>query len=130
MIRKLLLAVTLTITGFACTGAAASLGGAGAPSLGAGSAAVGECDTDGFGVTHATAAGRVATVTVSGIADPGCSGGALRVQLTSGGTAAGGGGPVTVAADGDTGDDSVAVTISPQPLAHEVDGFSVSVVGP
>jgi hypothetical protein len=128
--RKLLLAVTLTITGFTCVGAAASLGGAGAASLGAGSAAVGKCDTDGFGLTHATAGGRVATVTVSGVADPGCSGGVLRVELTSGGAAAGSGGPVTLAADGDTADDVVTVAISPQPLAHQVDGFSVSVIGP
>ncbi len=128
--RKLLSAVTLTITGFICAGAAASLGGAGAPLLGAGSAAVGECDADGFGLAHATAGGRVATVTVSGIADPGCSGGVVRIELTSGGAAAGSGGPVTVAADGDTADDVVAVAISPQPLAHQVDGFSVSVVGP
>lgn len=130
MMRKLLLAVTITTIGFTCAGAAASLGGAGTPLLGAGSAAVTECDPDGFGLTHATAGGRVAAVTVSGIADPGCSGGTLVVKLTSAGAAAGGGGPVTVPADADTADDAVTVSMSSQPLAHEVDGFSLSVVGP
>jgi hypothetical protein len=128
--HRLLLGATITILGFTTAGAAASLGGAGGPLLVAGSAAVEECDADGFGLTHATGAGRVTTVTVTGIADPGCSGGVLRLQLTSGGSAVGAGGPVTVPSDGDTADDAVTVAIAPQPLAQLVDGFSASVVGP
>jgi hypothetical protein len=128
--RRILRSVTIATLSFTCVGAAASLGGAGTPLLGAGSAAVSACDPDGFGISHVTVGGRVTSVTITGIADPGCTGGQLSVELTSAGAAAGGGGPVAVPADGDTVDDAVAVGVAPQPLAQQVDGFSVSVVGP
>jgi hypothetical protein len=128
--RRILRAVIIATLSFTCVGAAASLGGAGTPRLGAGSAAVAACDPDGFDISHVTGGGRVTSVTVTDIADPGCTGGQLSVELTSAGAAAGGAGPVTVPADDDTLDDAVAVAIAPQPPAQQVDGFSISVVGP
>lgn len=128
--RTLLLPLIIATAAFASAGSAASLGGAGSPRLVAGSAAVASCDGDGFGISHGTAGGRVATVTVSGISDPGCSGGVLRVMLTSSGTAVAGGGPIAVPTDGDANADALTLNVNPQPAAGEVDGFSVSVVGP
>jgi len=73
----------------------------------------------------------VTTVTVGAIADPGCEGGSLSVTLTdSAGASIATAGPQTVPADGDTTDNSMALTTSPQPGAAQVAGYHVSITGP
>ena len=110
---------------------AASLGGLSAGQLGAGDAVVSACDSDGFSVSYTTSSGNVTAVNVSGIADPGCEGGDLSVTLAdASGAAVGSGGPQTVAADGDTTDNSMTVTLSPTPAASVVTAVHVVVAGP
>ncbi len=93
------------------------------------SAAVVPCDTV-FSVTYTTSGGKVTTVTVGGIADPACEGGQLKLTLLGGGATLGSGGPVTVPTDAGTVDNSVAVSVSPQPNAWLVDEVAVVVAGP
>ena len=99
--------------------------------LGAGDAVVSACDTNGFTVSYTTSGGNVASVGVSGIADPGCEGGRLSVTLANAsGTAVGSGGPQTVATDGDTTDNSMTIALSPTPAASVVARVHVVVTGP
>ncbi len=120
--------LTLTTAGF---GAAASLGGISTRSLGAGSSAVVTCDGDGMSVTHTTSGGQVTSVLVEGISDPTCEGARLSLTLTdSTNMAIGSGGAVTIAADADTADNSISVSLSPQPDAELVTGVHISIVGP
>lgn len=112
-------------------GFAASLGGLAATGLGAGKAVVAACDTDGFDVSYTTSSGTVTAVTVSGIADPGCEGGQLALTLANtAGTSVGAGGPQAVPIDGDTTDNAMTVTLSPQPAAAVVTAIHVVVTGP
>lgn len=109
---------------------AAQLGLAGSK-VGAGNTAVVACDTDGFTQSYTTSRGKVTAVTVGGIADPACEGGALAVTLTnSAGTSIGRAGPQTVPTDGDALPNSMTLTLSPQPDADLVAAINVSVVGP
>ena len=110
---------------------AAALGGLLAEDLGGGSATVSSCDTDGFTASYATSGGLVTSVTVGGIADPGCEGGDLSVTLTnSSGTSLGSGGPQTVPTDGGTVDNSLTLSLVPQPTASQVARVHVAVTGP
>lgn len=69
----------------AVAASASSLGTVTSDTLGAGTSVVASCDTDGVGVSYATAYGSghydVAAVTVTGIA-PACTGRALGLTLT------------------------------------------------
>jgi hypothetical protein len=99
--------------------------------VGGGNAAVVACDTNGFTVTFTTTRGNVTAVTVSGIADPACEGGTLRVTVTdAAGASIASGGPQTVPTDGDTTDNSLAVSANPQPAASQVAGYNISIAGP
>ena len=109
---------------------AASLGGVTTPALGAGSASVARCDTA-FTISYGVENGLVDTVTVSGIADPACEGGAMSVTLVNAsGSSIGTGGPTTVPTDGDTSNNSVTLTVAAQPSAGAVAAVEVLVVGP
>lgn len=128
---RLLILIGLATLVTARFGAAASLGGINTTSLGAGSSAVLTCDGDGMSVTHTTSGGQVTAVTVGGIADPACEGARLSLTLTdSTNGAIGSGGGVTIPSDADTTNNSVSVSLSPQPDAELVGGVHISVVGP
>jgi hypothetical protein len=90
----------------------------------AGSDVVAECDSA-QSVDYTTSGGVVTSVTVSGIADPECSGGNLSVALTALSDGVATGGPVTVPSDGDTADDSVTVPVAPGASAAQVDRTDV-----
>ena len=120
----------------AMTAAAASLAIAadlpiGTTKAGSGDASVVSCDMSGFTASYVTSRGAVSTVTVGGIADPGCEGGSLSVRLTdSSGNSIGAAGPQPIPADGDIADNSLSLITSPQPLASQLAGYHVSIAGP
>jgi hypothetical protein len=103
--------------------AAATLLGDGGQLL-TGNDVVVECDAV-QAVDYATSGGQITSVTVTGIADPQCSGGRLSVALTALSDGVAEGGPVTVPSDGDTLDDSVTVPVSPAASASAVDRTDV-----
>jgi hypothetical protein len=130
-VKSALCAATLAVFAVASVAAAASLGGVGSPALSAGNGAIAACDPDGFTVAYTTSAGNVTAVTVSGIADPGCEGGALSVTVTdSGGVGLASGGPQTIPADGDALDNSVALPVSAQPPAESPAAVEIAIAGP
>lgn len=111
--------------------AAASLGGLTSARLGAGDATVAACDSNGMTISYAVSSNVVTAATVGGIADPGCEGGALTVILkNSTGASVASSAATTVPTDADTADDSVTVSVSPQPDASIVAGVSIQIVGP
>ncbi len=126
----LLGAVAVATTATASVVLAASVG-ISAPKLGGGNITVVACETDGFTVGYTTSRGNVTTVAVSAIADPACEGGTLAVTLTNAaGDSIATAGPQPVPTDGDTADNSLALTTSPQPGASQVAGYHVSITGP
>lgn len=109
---------------------AASLGGLDPDRLAAGQAVVASCD-GAVSISYATQGGNVTSVTVSGIADPACEGGALSLQaLDSSNASISAAGPATVATDADAADNSVTLGLSPQPNAEQVSATAVSITGP
>lgn len=98
-----------------------------AAGLGAGTATVSACDTDGFTFRHTIdTSGRITTVTVGSMA-AGCAGGTLRVTLTNGTTSVGEGSAVLPSV-GFSG--SAAVTMSPTPMSNAVTAVHAVVEGP
>jgi hypothetical protein len=81
-------------------------------------------------VGYTTSAGNVTAVTVNGIADPGCEGGALSVTLANGTASVGSAGPQIVPVDAGTIDNSITVNVSPQPAASTVNRVHVAITGP
>lgn len=131
--RRESVAVVLAISVIAAVtpGFAASLGGLGSKKLGADDAVVSACDTDGFTVNHTVVGGNVTAAVVSGIADPGCEGGQLSLTVANAsGTSIGSGGPLTIAVDAGTVDNTLSVTLAPQPAANLVASVHVVVTGP
>ena len=99
--------------------------------VGSGNASIAACDTNGFTETYTTSGGLVTAVTVSGIADPGCEGGSLKLTLTdAAGASIASAGPGTVPTDGDTVDNSLTLSTSPQPSSSAVAGIRISIEGP
>ncbi len=128
--RVILISVVVATLASSAFASAASLGGM-SGSVGAGNATIPTCDTTGVSVSYTTAGGNVTNVTVGGLADPGCEGGALSVTLTNEtGDSIASGGPQTIATDGDTADNSLTISVSPNPAAQNVAGYHVSIVGP
>jgi hypothetical protein len=129
--RVIVVSVAVTTLASSAFASAASLGGITGGSVGAGEAAIPACDTTGVSVSYTTTGGTVTTVTVGGLADPGCEGGALSLTLTNtAGDSIASGGPQTIPTDGDTADNSVNVSVSPNPAAENVAGYHVSIAGP
>jgi hypothetical protein len=122
-------ALVLATGGAVLSASAATLGGLADGGIGAGSATVAGCDANGFSVSYATSGGNVSSATVSGIADPGCEGGALSLTVANGATSVGSG-SATVPTDAGTVDNSVTVPLSPQPPAAQVNQVHVAVAGP
>jgi hypothetical protein len=130
---KRVIVVTVAVATLASSvfASAASLGGVSSGSVAAGNVAIPSCDTTGVSVSYTTSGGNVTAVTVGGLADPGCEGGSLAVTLTNAaGDSIASGGPQTVPTDGDTVDNSLNVSVSPNPAAENVAGYHVSIVGP
>lgn len=118
----LALALSVAVAGLV-TGSAASLGAIDS-SLGASDAAVGACDTDGVSATYSllftTGIGfTVDRVTVSNI-DPTCVGRRLDVILTRGGVSIGQGGGVVSAT-------TTTVPVSGTPSARDVDDIHIAI---
>lgn len=112
-------------------GLAATLGGLTAQRLGAGSAVVTACDTNGFTVSYTTSGATVSAVNLGGIADPGCEGGQLSLKLVdASGAVIVSRGPQTVATDAGTVDNTMIVTVAPAVLATTVTAIHVVVTGP
>jgi hypothetical protein len=110
---------------------AATLSPITATKIGAGNTAVFACDTDGFTHSYTTSGGNVTAITIGGIADPACEAGSLRATVTnSAGGSIASAGPQTIATDGDTLDNSMTLSTSPQPLATLVAGIHIVVEGP
>jgi hypothetical protein len=129
--RVIIVSLAVTILASSAFASAASLGGMSSGSLSAGDAAIPACDTTGVTGTYTTSGGNVTAVTVGGLADPGCEGGVLSVTLTNAaGDSIASGGPQTIPTDGDTADNSLTVSMSPNPAAENVAGYHVSIVGP
>ena len=88
------------------------------------------CDTS-FSVAYTTSAGAVTNVTVGDISDPACEGGSLSLTLTgSTGASIASGGPQVIPSDADADPDSLAVAVSPQPVADQVAGVRIAITGP
>lgn len=112
-----------------CSLAAASPMVVNAGRAGAASASVAACDTDGFTLTYTTTAGNLTSVTIGGIARPTCTGASVYVTVVNTSrTSVASGGPVAVPSG--SGDASVTVTVSPNPVAETPAGVDVSLVGP
>lgn len=113
----------------ASAASAATLGVAG-DALGAGSTTVASCDTGGVTLTWATTAGKVSSVTVAGLADPGCDGARVELAATAAGARIASATPATVPADGDTADASVTLAVPGLPAPDLIDGARVLLSGP
>jgi len=126
-----LLVLAATLAAAMLPGFAASIGGLTATKLGADSAVVASCDTDGFSIDYTNTTGTVTAVVVSGIADPGCEGGTLSLVLANAaGASVGAGGPTVVPTDAGTADNTMTVSLSPTPAASVVTAVHVVVSGP
>ncbi len=122
------LAVALTATFALAAGVGLAAGW-----VGAGSAAVARCDTDGFTTALVTTGSPavVSSITVGDIADPGCERGVLSVRLVnSTGDAIAAGGPQAVPVDADSAPNSMTVAVSPAPAETQVAGARIVVLGP
>jgi len=127
MRRSLLTAVASIATVAAIGVAVASAMPVVAQPIGAGTATVAACDTDGLTYRHAVdTSGRLTGVTVGSMAAA-CAGGTLRLTVTNGATSVGEG-TASLPPSGFTG--SASVTLSPQPLSSAVTALYVVVEGP
>lgn len=125
-----LLLIPLLCVATVVPAAAASLGGLAPDHVTGGQAVVGSCD-DAVTVSYSTQGGNLSSVTVSDIADPGCEGGSLELQaLDSSGATISAAEPAPVAADADTAENAVTLSLSPQPSAEQVSATAVSISGP
>jgi hypothetical protein len=128
--RVILISVVVTTLASSAFASAASLGGM-SGSVGAGDATIPACDTTGVSMSYTTSGGNVTAVTVGGLADPGCEGGDLSLTLTNAsGDSIASGGPQAIPTDGDTADNSLTISVSPNPAAQNVAGYHVSITGP
>lgn len=109
---------------------AAGLGGVSSADLGASSATVSSCDSDGFTYDLTISTGLVTAVVVGDITDPDCEGGTLELTLVDDTGTGIGSGTATVAVDDDTDDNVVTVSLSVQPLLSNVDGIHAAITGP
>jgi hypothetical protein len=129
--RVVVISLTVAAVIPLASAAANSLHGLTTTKVGSNAAAIPLCDADGFTPSYTTSGGNITSVTVSGIADPGCEGGSLKLSVVdSAGVSLASGGPQTIPTDAGTVDNTVTVTVSPQPSAASAAGVHVSVVGP
>jgi hypothetical protein len=126
-VRRSILWIALIAGGALAGGALAAPLALTSEKLGGGNSSIVACDGDGFTPSYTTSRGNVTSITVSGIAQPACGGGILRVSVTnSSGASITAGGPQTIS----TGATSVTVSVTPQPSATQVAGIQIVVEGP
>ena len=127
MKKKLLIGLIAGSAVFAAVyGSAASLGTITDSGVGASSATVAACDTDGVSTAYTTTFSsgyKVSTVTVSGVDDVACLGKTISVQLADSANAAisGAAGTATVLAS----TTSYAISVTTPPLASAVEKVNV-----
>jgi hypothetical protein len=128
MRKRTILALLATLVVFASLYAmAASLGGITSDSVGADSAVVASCDTDGVTAAYVTAWDatdkryEITSVTVGGVADT-CDGRTMSVNLTDSSGAQIGSGTLAIPTSGAT---SFAVTMSTPPSAKLTEGINI-----
>ena len=96
--------------------------------LGAGTAAVAACDSDGFAYLYAIdTTGQIVSVTVNSIASA-CAGGTLRVTLANSAATAIGSGVVTLPSVSFSG--TVTLALSPTPQSSLVASAYAAIEGP
>ena len=111
--------------------AAATLGGVSGPGLSAGNAAIAGCDPDGLTTLFTTVAGNVTAVTVGGLTDPGCEGASLSLTVIDAtGASIAGAAPQTIPTDAGVTDNSLVVSVSPNPLAEAPTAVEIVIAGP
>jgi hypothetical protein len=111
--------------------AAATLGGVGGPALSAGNGPIAACDPDTLTTLYTTTAGNVTAVTVGGLADPGCEGASLSLSVVdSTGASIASAGPATIPADAGTIDNTLLLSVSPNPLAEVPTAVEIVIAGP
>ena len=111
--------------------AAASLGGVSGPNLSAGDGSIAGCDPDSLTTLYTTTAGNVTAVTVGGLADPGCEGASLSLTVIDAtGASIASAGPQTIPADPGVVDNSLLVSVSPNPLAEAPTAVKIAITGP
>jgi hypothetical protein len=111
--------------------AAATLGGVSGPSLSGGNGSIAACDPDTLTTQYTTVAGNVTAVTVGGLADPACEGGSLSLTVVDAtGASIASAGPQTIPADAGTVDNSLVVSVSPNPLAEAPTAVEIVIAGP
>jgi anti-sigma-K factor RskA len=127
--RKLFAVIAALLVSGAVVAMAASLGGITSDNLGADSAAVATCDSDGVSTSYTTAYdatdGRyeVSAVVVSGVANA-CDGKAIAVTLANGAGTSVGSGSTTVPVDGA----ATVVTVTLSAAASAEDAANVHVL--
>ena len=132
MKRIVLIVAALAALATAAVAYAAGIGPTTSSGVGANTAAVAPCDTDGFAISsYTTSSGNVTGATITGIKEPDCAGGQLSVTLTDGsGNGIGTATTVTVPNVADPGSVAVGFPAGQQPYAGNVTGFKVAIVGP
>jgi hypothetical protein len=127
--KVILIAAIGALAAFAAVyGTANTLGGIDSEQLGAGSATVASCDSNGVTTSYTLSGSDVTAVTVSGIADL-CETGAISIAVTGASGTLAQRGPLTIPADGDLLDTSVEFTLASPISAGLVTGVNVVIVG-
>ena len=127
LLKPLALAMAVIATVAAFEAAAAAAVPTTAARLGAGTAAVAACDTDGFTFRFTVdSTGHITSVVVGAMAGT-CAGGTLRLTLANGTTSVGSG-TASLPASGFTG--SASISVSPTPLSNGVTAVHVVIEGP
>lgn len=126
-IAIIIAAASVAVTAFVALAAPVGLA---TVKVGGGKAAIARCDTNGFTISYGLSGSNVASVTVAGIADPGCEGASIDARLTDTAGTSIGSGSGTVATDAGTTDNSVTLTMSPTPAETSVSGIRIVLRGP
>jgi hypothetical protein len=130
-VKSALLSAFAALALSAGAAAAASLGGVSGPTLGAGGGSIAGCDPDSLTTLYTTTAGNVTAVTVGGLADPGCEGASLSLTVIDAtGASIASAGPQTIPADPGVVDNSLLVSVSPNPLAEAPMAVKIVIAGP
>ena len=129
--KSALLSACVAIVLSAGVAAAATLGGVGSPALSAGDVSIASCDPDGLTTLYTTTAGNVTAVTVGGLADPGCEGASLSLTVIDAtGASIASAGPQTIPTDAGVIDNSLLVSVTPNPLAEAPTAVEIVIAGP
>ncbi len=129
--KSALLSASVALMLSAGVAAAATLSGVGGPTLSAGDSSIAACDPDTLTTLYTTTAGNVTAVTVGGLADPGCEGASLSLSVVDAtGASIASAGPATIPADEGTVDNTLVLSVSPNPLAEAPTAVEIVIAGP